>query len=569
MKTTQSIFAMNKKLKNSIVIIVLEGLLGGCNFIVIYQVLQLVFGKEVTFNKLLTLTGIVALILLLRIIIYSIGYTTSQIGGSDISRNIRIALGNKLKKIPLELFSKNQTGFYINVATSGVSNYEQMLTHRTADIIKKIILVIMVEVFACTMCLPVGISLLVASLLLYPTMIITKHKVEIYGNKKNCACTENVSSITEYVSGIQTLRAYGMGGIKNETVTDAMKEYSNISYLYEKSVIPVGNVYMGINWSSFAVSTLFAGYSWLNGMLSAPYLILLLMLPLFICKVNSSLFVDFLAYKDLTISKNNITKIIEEQEECTEDIDFTPENTKIEFKNVDFSYIKGEPVLKNASFTVYPNILTAIVGDSGSGKSTILNLISKYYIPQNGSITIGEYNIENIPSEKVLSYISTVDQNVFLFNDTVRNNIRYASPNSTDEEVEKACRLANCDDFIRNMEKGYDTEIGENGNRLSGGERQRISVARAILKDSPIVLLDEATASLDIENELLVKQAVINLLKADKTVIMIAHSLPIVKNADQILVVDQGKIVESGTHDKLITNGKKYATMWKASQMLK
>ena len=151
----------------------------------------------------------------------------------------------------------------------------------------------------------------------------------------------------------------------------------------------------------------------------------------------------------------------------------------------------------------------------------------------------------------------------------MRSNIRYARPDATDAQIENACRLANCEGFIQSMEKGYDTEIGENGNRLSGGERQRLSIARAILRDAPVVLLDEATASLDIENELLVKKAVAQLLTADKTVVMIAHTLPIIKNADNIMVVDGGKIAEQGTHEELVALGGKYAAMWKATEMLK
>ena len=173
--------------------------------------------------------------------------------------------------------------------------------------------------------------------------------------------------------------------------------------------------------------------------------------------------------------------------------------------------------------------LTAIVGDSGSGKSTILNLIAKYYEVSGGTISIGGRPINHVAAERVLDQISMVDQDVFLFDDTVRENIRHARPDATDAEIEVACREANCDGFIRKMERGYDTPIGENGNLLSGGERQRLSIARAILKNSPILLLDEATASLDIENELAVKQAIANLLKEKKTVVMIAHTLSIVK----------------------------------------
>ena len=161
-----------------------------------------------------------------------------------------------------------------------------------------------------------------------------------------------------------------------------------------------------------------------------------------------------------------------------------------------------------------------------------------------------------------------VDQDVFLFDVTVRENIRHARLDATDAEIEAACQEANCDSFIRRMEKGYDTPIGENGNLLSGGERQRLSIARAILKNSPILLLDEATASLDIENELAVKQAIVNLLKNKKTVIMIAHTLAIVKNADQILVVEDGKIAESGTHEELLRKNGKYEAMWNAEQKL-
>ena len=275
------------------------------------------------------------------------------------------------------------------------------------------------------------------------------------------------------------------------------------------------------------------------------------------------------AYRNLLISKDKITRILDEQEEPAQDSVFSPDCFEIAFKDVDFSYVEGEPVLKKASFTIPQQSLSAIVGDSGSGKSTILNLICKYYTPQNGSITIGGRNIDIASSEQVLSYISLVDQDVFLFNDTVYNNIRYAKKNATDEEIQRACRLANCDLFIRSMENGYNTVIGENGSKLSGGERQRLSIARAILKDSPIILLDEATASLDIENELLVKQAVSNLLKADKTVVMIAHTLPIIRNAEKILVLNGGAVVESGTHDQLVGEGGKYADMWNASLTLK
>ena len=306
----------------------------------------------------------------------------------------------------------------------------------------------------------------------------------------------------------------------------------------------------------------------LSGKLDPISYLLICMLPMLLAKLSDSISRGLMSYKNLKISKDKVVDIIEEPEETGSMEPLHTATHEITFDNVDFSYVPGEPVLKHATFTVPDQKLTAIVGDSGSGKSTILNLIAKYYETNGETIFIGGKPINHVAAERVLEQISMVDQDVFLFDDTIRENIRHARPNATDEEIEAACREANCDDFIRKMEKGYDTPTGENGNLLSGGERQRISIARAILKNSPILLLDEATASLDIENELAVKQAIANLLKAKKTVVMIAHTLSIVKNADQILVVSDGKIAEAGTHDELLAKGGKYAAMWNAEQKL-
>lgn len=561
-------FRKNIHFNIGVIFTVIEGLLSGCSYMMIYMVIQILLGKEITMADILMITGILCGIYAIRLIIYSIGYTQNQIGGAAVSKNIRLFLGNKFKKIPLSRFTQGQVGQYVNTMTSDVNGYEQILTHKVSNLTKNIALSVIVIAFISYLYLPAGVILLFSALLLIPEMWLSFRTVKKYGTKKNTVSSEAVSSIVEYIEGIQMFRAYGVGGTKNKATTEAMKAFSEVSFEYEAHGIPINFAFNIINWLMVPLIMFVGSFPWMAEKIQTVDYLLLCMLPMLLAKLIGAVSVDLFSYKNLMISKNNILKVINEPEESGSMEPFYTDTHEITFDNVDFSYVPGEPILQGTSFIVPNQKLTAIVGDSGSGKSTILNLIAKYYEPTCGEIRIGGRSIGHVAAERVLEQISMVDQDVFLFNDTIRENIRHARPSATDEEIESACRAANCDSFIRKLEKGYDTPTGENGNLLSGGERQRISIARAILKNSPILLLDEATASLDIENELAVKQAIANLLKEKKTVVMIAHTLSIVKNADQILVVGDGRIIESGTHEELLAKGGKYTAMWSAEQKL-
>lgn len=558
----------NKDFYFGIVLNLIEGVFSGCNFMLIYTVINQLWNGSLDMKIILEFTGVLIAIFVLRLIIYIVGYTEGQIGGAQVSKTVRLALGNKLRDIPLSNFTKKQTGEYINVVTSDVNNYEQILTHKIGDIVKNLTLSIMISLFAGSLFLPAGCLFLVEQLLLIPTMCLSFKMVKKYGSEKNRVLANNVSNMTEYIMGIQTLRAYGIGGTKNKEVTDSMKAYGDISYLYEKKVIPIGTAYGILTWLGLPIIIFLSSKAFFNGLIDAPEFIIVSILPIFSCKLFGALFIDFTSYKNLKISKNNINNVLNEKEEPKTAKQLDINTWDIEFKDVDFSYVMDEPVLKNINIKIPSKKLTAIVGDSGSGKSTVLNLIAKFYPPHKGTVSIGRENIANYDAEKVLNVISMVDQDVFLFNDTVRNNIRYAKVDTTDKQIEEVCKLANCDEFIQKLENGYDTIIGENGGQLSGGERQRISIARALVKDSPIILLDEATSSLDIENEIKVKQAIKNLLKAKKTVVMVAHTLSIVQKADNIIVISNGKVLEQGTHEELLNNKGKYYDMWNAEQNL-
>jgi len=566
--TDKKLFHKNPRFYSGIILTILEGVLSGSNYIVIYLVLKMLYERVTDMKSIFSISCIVGIIFVIRLVIYSIGFTQSQIGGAEVSKNIRLGLGDKLRRIPLSGFTQKREGQYINIMTADVNSYEQILTHKLASLIKNGVLSVIVIAFVCVLYFPAAVILMVSLFLLIPEMWLSFRIVKKYGMEKNSVTAEAVGQIVEYIDGIQTLRSYGMGGAKNRNTTETLRKFSTVSYQYEAHGIPVNFAFNIVNWLTVPLIMWIGYIPWQSGSISAITFLFLCMLPMVLAKLTASISVDMFSYRNLLISKTNIQNVLTENEESKSTDVFSPKEYDISFHDVSFSYVQGELVLNNISFSIPDRGLTAIVGDSGSGKSTILNLIAKYYEPKRGEIDIGGQSIRYVNAEDVLALISMVDQDTFLFNDTVRENIRYAKPSSTDEEIENACKKANCDAFIRKMEKGYDTHIGENGNLLSGGERQRLSIARAILKDSPILLLDEATSSLDIENEFAVKQAISNLLQENKTVVMIAHTLSIIKNANQILVVTDGKVVESGTHEKLLALGGKYTAMWNAEQFI-
>ncbi|WP_068781232.1 ABC transporter ATP-binding protein [Paenibacillus sp. GM2] len=568
MHEQQQAFQKNVSFYISVVCNVLEGMLAGFNFIVLYHSIEVLMTERLTSHLLYRTVFLLIVIFLVRLVVYAYGYTRGQIGGAAVSRSLRLALGDKMRRIPLSFFSKTQAGEYINTATASVNSYENVLTHKIGDIIKNISFTLLLTGFIATVYIPAGAVIFCAGLLLIPSLYYSFLMVNKYGNRKQEIMSASTSAVVEYINGIQTLRAYGLGGGKHRATTASMKAYSDISYTYEVKIIPIGAVFSMLSWLSLPVVLYLAGAQWMEGNLAGPSFVLVAIAPLFTNKLFGTLFIDLTSYKNLMISKKQIEHIFAAPEEPASEREFVPEDYSITFKNVDFSYQKGEQVLYGINISIESGAFTAIVGPSGSGKSTVLNLISKYYEPDHGQICIGKQDIGKLDSEKVLQAVSMVDQEVFLFNDTVLNNIRYAKPEASEQEVMAAAKEANCHTFIEQLEQGYDTMAGDNGNKFSGGERQRISIARAILKDSSILLLDEATSSLDIENEWAVKEATQHLLNKQKTVVMIAHTLSVIKHADKIVVMDGGRVAEEGTHQQLLEKEGRYAAMWRTEYKL-
>ena len=368
--------------------------------------------------------------------------------------------------------------------------------------------------------------------------------------KRQASQMQLAESVIEFIQGISVIKAFDMVG-KDERVKKGIDNscLNNIN-LSEKSI--PSSIGAGLVIQLFEILIIiFAFFMWNTGEISPQKAINLFIMSFVIFQAvnQAGSILSMIGILDSTL------KEVESIEAAEEIKVLSPvkniKSNEIEFKNVSFSYGNGE-VLKGISTTIKPNLMTAIIGHSGSGKTTFCKLIPRFYDVTEGEILIGGAKITNVPTEELMEKISIVFQNVYLFEDTILNNIRFAKPDAGNDEVMEAAKKARCYDFIMALPDGFDTMVGEGGSTLSGGEKQRIAIARAILKDSPIVILDEFTSALDVENEYHIMRAIDNLVK-DKTVIIIAHRLETIRKADNIIVLDKGEIVQEGTHDELIS----------------
>lgn len=394
--------------------------------------------------------------------------------------------------------------------------------------------------------------------------IIILISFKVLGNlivSSRTAKDNTAEALNEYLSGMKILRSYNQIGKGFSRLEDAYKNLKDISIRGET----LGGSFLGFA-LTFARAGLplmcFAGtYLIVGGEIGLTEFLSIIIIG---TKIISPL-LTWIRYTAILrmqyVSATRIDNVMRKKELGGEKSIEIKDLGDIEFEHTGFSYLQGKNVIDDISCTFKKNSLTAIVGPSGGGKSTILKLIARFWDVHEGSIKIGGVSLNEINPDHWLKHISMVLQEVYLFHDTIRENIMFGNKNATEEDMIRASKLAGCHEFIEKLPEGYNTIVGEGGSTLSGGEKQRISIARAILKNAPILLLDEPTASLDSKNEVLVQKAISNLVK-DKTVIMIAHRLKTIKNADKIIVLDKGRIVEEGRHSELLEKQGLYARLW-------
>jgi len=465
------------------------------------------------------------------------------------SANRRISLAEKLRKLPLAFFGEKNLSDLTTTIMQDCTDLEHEFSHSVPQLFASIISIILIAVGMFFYNWQLSLALFWVVPVALVLILVAKSKIG-KDFKRNYLDKRNVTEqIQEGLDTIQEIKSYNQEENYLEKLDRKLKEY-------EKSQTK-GELITGIfvNGSQSILklglaSVIIVGASLLatGGVDLFTYLIFIVIGSRVYTPVSEVMSnIAVLVYLDVRINRMNEMEALPIQQGKTE---FNPASFDIQFNNVDFSYESGKQVLRKASFVARQGEITALVGPSGSGKSTAAKLAARFWDIQSGNILLGGEDISQIEPEALLKNYSIVFQDVVLFNTSIKDNIRIGKRDATDEEVMHAARLARCDEFVNKMPQGYDTIIGENGETLSGGERQRVSIARALLKDAPIVLLDEATASLDVENETKI-QAGISALVRNKTVLIIAHRMRTVANADKIIVLDNGAVVESGTPETL------------------
>lgn len=529
-------------------------------FMLVYFLIESLFPKGILVESNLTerlLWTLLFFAIAMLVLMFLFGYTSYMKTYTAVykeSANMRTSLAEHLRRLPLSFYDRRNSSDLTSTIMDDVSFLETMYTHILPQFAGALFMLIL-------MCIGLSIydwRLAIALLWVVPVSVfllyLTRHW-QYKGNKKdeivNLAVKEKID---EGLQQVQTILA-------NRQEKRYMRELNQMLALQEKSHFAMElNASVLVNLIVCVVrlgipTMLIVGASlFLSGQLSFDILLFFFLLsaviyqPLYDVLINASI----LMYTGLRVDRMNeiYDTPIQEGEK-----DFTPKNFDIEFKEVSFAYKEEEAILHKVSFVAKQGETTALIGPSGGGKSTCARLAARFWDAPSGEVLLGGVNVTTIEPETLLKYYAIVFQDVVLFNTSVMENIRIGRKDATDEEVLLAAQKAQCDSFVKDLPEGYQTNIGENGSRLSGGERQRISIARAILKDAPIIILDEATASQDVENESEIQRALSSLIK-DKTVLIIAHRMRTIAFANKIIAIENGKVIESGTPEALYANEK-------------
>ena len=465
----------------------------------------------------------------------------------------RIEIAEHLKYLPMGYFNQNSLGNITSVATNSMEALADVATRVVMMVTQGILTTAVVVLMICAFDLRIGGIAILGVLLFFAVNSLLQKKAKEIAPTKDAADRKLVEKVLEYIQGIAEVKSYNLTGEKSKALNRAVDENTAANIKLEITFVPIMFLQ---SLTAKLIGVVIAGVSvafYLNGtmeLLNAVVMVIAAFI-LFGALDSAGSYSALLRNVDLNVSKAQ--SVLDMPTMDIDGRDITPTNYDIDVENVEFSYDKRK-IIDGVSVHIPQKTTTAIVGPSGGGKTTLCHLIARFWDVDRGCVRLGGMNVKDYSMDSLMKNFSFVFQSVYLFQDTIANNIRFGQPDAPMEKVIEAAKKACCHDFIMALPDGYETIIGEGGANLSGGEKQRISIARAIMKDAPIIILDEATANVDPESEQELTSAIEALTK-EKTIIMIAHRLKTVRHADNILVIDGGKIVQSGTHDELMHQG--------------
>ncbi len=498
-------------------------------------------------------------------LIYVYGLIQSHFSAYHTLKNLRISLQGKLEKLPLGVIHELGVGSVKKIFIDDIDNMELLLAHALPEGFSNVCVpvVVIVSMFF------VDWKLALLTLASIPIGLVTVVAMYTAGNSKMgdyyASARKMNDTIVEYINGMEVVKIFGRDGESYKRFAKDVRSYRDFTIAWYKMCWPWMALY-GSFLPCLALFTLpIGGYLVYTGASSLSDLLLILCMSFAIGPTIMKALTFMSVLPQLNYKITTLEGILSSPPLQQGDKKFVGNDYGISFENVCFSYKENNQVLSNVNVTFPEKSVTALVGESGSGKSTLAKLLVHFYDIDSGCIKIGGQNIKELSLESLNEQISFVSQEQYLFNMSLIENIRLGKPDATDEEVMDAARKAQCQDFLERLEKGIYSMAGDSGKMLSGGERQRISLARAILKNAPIIVLDEATAFMDPENEGKMNEAIAELIE-DKTVVVIAHRLYSIKNAEKIVVMDAGRIIAEGTHDSLMKNNYKYRELWELSE---